>query len=42
MGARCLQVYARGTEATPYSMDLWRDYASFKKANGGTVEDVRK
>lgn len=36
-----LSVYERGVSATPYSMDLWGHYATYKKNNGGSPEDVR-
>ncbi len=36
-----LAVYEQGVAATPYSMDLWVQMATFRKANGGTAEDVR-
>jgi pre-mRNA-processing factor 39 len=36
-----LAVYERGVAATPYSMDLWVQFATYKKANGGTPEEVR-
>lgn len=39
--ATALEIYERGTTATPYSMDLWGAYASYKKANEGTAEEVR-
>ena len=37
-----MQAYERGVAATPYSMDLWGHYATFKKANGGSPDEVRK
>mmetsp|Transcript_19755 Transcript_19755/g.55127 ORF Transcript_19755/g.55127 Transcript_19755/m.55127 type:complete len:737 (+) Transcript_19755:15-2225(+) len=36
-----LQVYDRGVTATPHSLDLWGHYAAYRKANGGTPDDVR-
>ncbi|KAF5840473.1 hypothetical protein DUNSADRAFT_16564 [Dunaliella salina] len=36
-----LQVYDRGVTATPHSLDLWGHYAAYRKANGGTPDEVR-
>lgn len=36
-----LQVYERGVAATPYSVDLWNHYATYKRTVGGTADDVR-
>ena len=37
------QVYERGVAATPYSADLWVNYAAFRKSQpGATAEELRR
>eukprot|EP00798_Chlamydomonas_sp_ICE-L_P021455 gene21455-28424_t len=40
--SRCIAVFERGVAATPYSIDLWGHYATYKKSISDSPDEVRR